>query len=143
MTLYCASRRAYSTRSTSGYRRWPPSRVITTRCSGWRRRISNSRTKSRSCGTAVRAPSAGGGELPDWYQQKLEGLLARVEAAIAPHFASGREDERKRAARVMWAGVHGIVSLSTADKLSIVTPESAGRLVDDLVATYMAGLSKA
>ena len=43
--------------------------------------------------------------------------------------------------RVLWAGVHGITSLSTADKLSVVTTETASRLVDDLVTTYLAGLS--
>ena len=57
-------------------------------------------------------------------------------------FPQGREAERQRAARVLWAGVHGITSLSTADKLSIVTTEAAGRLVDDLVVTYLQGLGK-
>jgi hypothetical protein len=42
---------------------------------------------------------------------------------------------------VLWAGVHGITSLSTADKLSIVTTETAARLIDDLIGTYLAGLS--
>jgi hypothetical protein len=44
---------------------------------------------------------------------------------------------------VLWAGVHGITSLSTADKLSVVTTETAGRLIDDLVVTYLAGLRAA
>jgi hypothetical protein len=43
---------------------------------------------------------------------------------------------------VLWAGVHGITSLSTADKLSVVTTETAGRLIDDLVGTYLAGLAR-
>ena len=81
-----------------------------------------------------------GAELPDWYQQKLEGLLARIDQALTPLLPHASEQERKRAARVLWAGVHGITSLSTADKLSIVTTEAAGRLVDDLVSTYLAGL---
>lgn len=81
-----------------------------------------------------------GTELPGWYQQKLEGLMMRIETALAPMFPAGSEMERQRAARVLWAGVHGITSLSTADKLSIVTTEAAPRLVDDLVTTYMAGL---
>ena len=80
--------------------------------------------------------------LPSWYQQKLEGLMSRVEEALAPLFAPGREGDRQRAARVLWAGVHGITSLSTADKLSVVTTESASRLVEDLVCTYLAGLSR-
>jgi AcrR family transcriptional regulator len=83
-----------------------------------------------------------GAELPPWYRQKLEGLMARVERAIAPCFPSGDEAERQRAARALWSGVHGITSLSTADKLSVVTTESAGRLIDDLVGTYLAGLAE-
>ena len=82
-----------------------------------------------------------GMELPAWYQEKLEGLLARVETVLAPSFAPGQEAARQRAARVLWAGVHGITSLSTTDKLSIVTAESASKLVDDLISTYMAGLA--
>ena len=79
-------------------------------------------------------------QLPAWYQQKLEGLLDRVEETLAPLFPPGHEIDRRRAARALWAGVHGITSLSTADKLSVVTTESAGRLIDDLVDTYLAGL---
>jgi AcrR family transcriptional regulator len=81
------------------------------------------------------------GAEPPWYRQKLEGLSAQIEHALAPWFAPGSEPERQRAARALWAGVHGITSLSTADKLSVVTRETAGRLVDDLVATYLAGLA--
>ncbi len=83
-----------------------------------------------------------GSDLPAWYQQKLERLMAHVEQALAPHFPTGREADCKRAARVLWAGVHGITSLSTADKLSVVTTESAVRLIDDLVSTYLAGLAR-
>jgi hypothetical protein len=41
---------------------------------------------------------------------------------------------------VLWAGVHGITSLSTANKLSNVTTEAAGPFVADLVTHYLAGL---
>jgi len=83
-----------------------------------------------------------GTELPAWYQQKLEGLTAQIEWALAPYFPPGSDDERRRAARALWAGVHGITSLSTADKLSVVTTESAGRLIDDLIGTYLAGIAR-
>jgi AcrR family transcriptional regulator len=81
-----------------------------------------------------------GTELPAWYQQKLEGLLARVEESLAPLFPAGHDSDRQRTARVLWAGVHGITSLATADKLSIVTAEAANKLIDDLVGTYLAGI---
>jgi len=81
--------------------------------------------------------------LPEWYQTKLEALLAHVERAISPLFVPSEQAALKRAARVLWAGVHGITSLSTADKLGIITSETAGALVDDLVRTYLAGLSRA
>jgi AcrR family transcriptional regulator len=84
-----------------------------------------------------------GAALPAWYQQKLETLMSRVETALAPEFGAGQDSERQRAARVLWAGVHGITSLSTADKLSVVTTETANRLIEDLVATYLSGLSGA
>jgi AcrR family transcriptional regulator len=84
-----------------------------------------------------------GTELPVWYQAKLEGLLARVEEALAPLFDEARTADRQRAARVLWAGVHGITSLATADKLSIVTSETASRLIEDLVSTYLRGLQAA
>jgi AcrR family transcriptional regulator len=81
-----------------------------------------------------------GSVIPGWYQQKLEGLLRRVEQALAPLI--GNEDPQllQRSARVLWAGVHGITSLSTADKLSTVTTETAGPLVDDLVMHYLSGV---
>jgi AcrR family transcriptional regulator len=82
-----------------------------------------------------------GTQLPPWYRQKLEGLMAQVERALAPCFGHSREADLQRAARALWAGVHGITSLATADKLSVVTTETAERLVDDLVATYLAGLA--
>jgi AcrR family transcriptional regulator len=77
---------------------------------------------------------------PAWYQQKLEQLMARVEAAMGPLFPPGAEMDRHRAARVLWAGVHGITSLATANKLSNVTTEAANLLVRDLIKNYLTGV---
>lgn len=81
-----------------------------------------------------------GTEVPNWYKQKLDGLMSRVEAALAPLFADGDRDDIRRAAHVIWAGVHGITSLSTADKLSNITTESAQPMVRDLVTTFLDGI---
>ena len=83
----------------------------------------------------------GGADTPLWYQQKLELLMSRVETAIAPLFAPDDHVARQRSARVLWAGVHGITSLSTANKLANVTTDAAAVLVRDLIRTYLAGLA--
>lgn len=80
-------------------------------------------------------------QAPAWYQQKLELLMSRVETAMAPLFPAHADLERQRAARVLWAGVHGITSLATANKLSNVTNEAASLLVRDLIRNYLAGVA--
>jgi AcrR family transcriptional regulator len=82
----------------------------------------------------------GGVDTPGWYQEKLERLMSRVETAMSPLFAAEDVQARQRSARVLWAGVHGITSLSTANKLSNVTTEAAAYLVKDLIYNYLAGL---
>jgi AcrR family transcriptional regulator len=82
----------------------------------------------------------GGSDTPPWYQEKLERLMSRVEAAVAPIYPPDAVLERQRAARVLWASVHGITSLSTANKLANVTTEAAALLVSDLINNYLAGV---
>jgi AcrR family transcriptional regulator len=77
-------------------------------------------------------------QLPQGFLARLEALLAKVEAALAPYF-EGKPAEQARAARVLWASVHGITSLSAAGKLVNVTSETATSLVDDLLRAYLAG----
>jgi AcrR family transcriptional regulator len=80
-----------------------------------------------------------GQSVPESYRQKFEALMGKVEDALRP-LAKGRsEAEVKRAAQVLWAGMHGISSLSAADKLSIIAAGDAGVLVDDLVSNYLDG----
>jgi len=84
---------------------------------------------------------APGHEVPPWYQQKLEGLLVAIENAMGPLVREDDPQALRRAAQVLWAGVHGITSLATAEKLAIITPDAASALVDDLVSSYLKGLA--
>jgi AcrR family transcriptional regulator len=81
-----------------------------------------------------------GQDLPEWYYTKLRRLLALVEDTLAPLFGAGDAAARARAARVLWAGVHGIATLAGTGKLSIITAEGAGELIDTLIETYVAGM---
>lgn len=81
-----------------------------------------------------------GATIPPAFHARMEALLTVVEAALLPILPSGDPARRHRAARVLWAGIHGITSLAAADKLSNVTRENAAYLVEDLVRTFLAGL---
>jgi AcrR family transcriptional regulator len=81
-----------------------------------------------------------GREVPAWYREKLEGLMSKVEDALQPLARDVDPETVRRSAKTLWAGVHGITSLSTADKLQIISTDSAGALLDDLVNTHLAGL---
>jgi AcrR family transcriptional regulator len=81
-----------------------------------------------------------GAKVPDWYREKLDGLLTPIDTALAPLLPGVDAKRRSQAARTLWAGVHGMTSLST-NKLSHVTARSGATLVDDLVSNYIAGLT--
>ena len=83
-----------------------------------------------------------GREVPEWYHEKVQRLLNPLEEALTPLLFETDPGARKRHARTLWASVHGITSLSTADKLSQVTAHTGRSLVDDLVSTFLAGLPK-
>ncbi|OYW57324.1 MAG: hypothetical protein B7Y80_12045 [Hyphomicrobium sp. 32-62-53] len=83
-----------------------------------------------------------GREVPVWYQQKLDSVMQRVEAVVSPLMPRRSAEDVTRSAHVLWAGVHGITSLATADKLAVVTSEGAGPLVDLLISAYLQGINQ-
>jgi AcrR family transcriptional regulator len=79
--------------------------------------------------------------LPDWFLARIQGLLAHVEAALAPLFKSSEKKKRADAALVLWASLHGIGSLAADGKLEIVTAASANHLTEMLVSNFVRGLA--
>jgi AcrR family transcriptional regulator len=77
----------------------------------------------------------GDGRPPEWFGEKVSGLLRLVEAAIAPIMPDAAPGKVEAQARVLWAGVHGIISLETADKLG--GSGQAGELVDLLLENFL------
>ena len=88
-----------------------------------------------------RVPGAQG--VPASYRQKLEALVGMVEDALRPLAGERADEDIRRAALALWAGMHAIASLSAADKLSIIATGDAGALMDDLVGTYLDGFEAA
>lgn len=80
-----------------------------------------------------------GTRIPDWYAEKLNSPCRRFEDALQP-IKDFDSQSLKRAARALWAGIHGVTALSTAEKLSTVTSSDAVELLNNLLETYLAGI---
>lgn len=80
--------------------------------------------------------------VPDSYRKKFDSLMGKVEDALRPLSLGRSPEDIKRSARVLWAGVHGISTLSAADKLSIISEADASVLMEDLVRTYLSGFEE-
>lgn len=78
--------------------------------------------------------------LPDWYTPKLRRFFELLEGMMLPYVGGNRRKAR-RAARVLWAGIHGICILSLSRKLDLVESESARVLAKAFVETYLRGLT--
>ncbi|MCI5143054.1 MAG: TetR/AcrR family transcriptional regulator [Candidatus Electrothrix sp. ATG1] len=82
---------------------------------------------------------APGSTLPEWYQQQVDDLFLLVTGMAAPLVDDDKE-RAERAARVLWAGLHGICALAVSGKLDVVHAESAEVLAESLVRNYLQGL---
>lgn len=77
---------------------------------------------------------------PEWYARKVEKVLGLLEEALAPLFGTEDSEAKAAAARTLWAGLHGICSLSSSGKLQIVSSQSVRAMAEGLVENYVAGL---
>ena len=81
-----------------------------------------------------------GSRPPEWYYEKVDALLRIVEAAIAPVMPDAPPDRVEAQARVLWAGVHGIISLEGAGRVG--SSDRAGALVDLLVDNFLSAVGQ-
>jgi AcrR family transcriptional regulator len=79
-------------------------------------------------------------ERPAWYQRKVDRALNLLEQVLAPAFEPGNGAGVKQAARVIWAGLHGICSLSVSGKLMVVSDQSMRDMAHALIDHYLAGI---
>ncbi len=82
---------------------------------------------------------APGNTLPDWFQEKIDALFTLVSRMVAP-LVNNDQERAERAARVLWAGLHGVCSLAVSGKLDAVHAEPADVLAESLIRNYLQGL---
>lgn len=76
--------------------------------------------------------------IPEWYAHKLGGFFTLTEQAVLPLVKTPKAAHE--AARVLWAGIHGIAILSVGGKLDLVGADAAHALARDFLDNYLTGL---
>ena len=80
-----------------------------------------------------------GRDLPPWFQAKLSTLLRIVEDALLTLLPEAHQGQADEMARILWASLHGIATLSATGKLGIVTAKTAQEMANSLLNDYLAG----
>lgn len=75
---------------------------------------------------------------PSWYQEKIALLFEPLEYLLKPFYTEQSSRERKMAARVLWASVHGLCFLEETGKIPLISnqenpPDMTGYLIDNFV----------
>jgi len=79
--------------------------------------------------------------LPDWYLQRLGKLFGQIELALTPLIQSQGQEAIVQAARVLWAGVHGICTLKIRHRLDLAGGQSPGEMAQMLIENFLNGFS--
>lgn len=72
---------------------------------------------------------------PDWYAEALAQAVGLVDTVLQPLLPDATE--RRQAVAALWAGLHGIASLSTSNKLAVLVPDSPRVLARMLVGRFL------
>lgn len=83
-----------------------------------------------------------GQTLPEWYVQKIDRVLGLIEAGLAWRLPDLDDASLKDAARILWASLHGICSLSGSGKLQIVSDQTVHAMAETLMTHFVAGLEQ-
>lgn len=77
--------------------------------------------------------------VPDWYQAKIDRVFRKMEAQFARLAPECDEALRRRAARALWGGIHGICELSLTGKMDLVGVHDVDESVMLLVRSFIRG----
>jgi len=78
--------------------------------------------------------------VPDWYLAKMARFFVLIEKLLLP-IAKNNRKKARRAAQILWAGIHGISILSLSGKLDLVGAESSEILASSFVDSYLSGIN--
>lgn len=84
-----------------------------------------------------------GNSLPDWYLEKLGKVFGLAEKALEPLSERRQALEIQQAARVLWAGVHGICMLKIRQRMDLAGGQSTEAMAGMLIDNFLRGFAAA
>jgi len=80
-------------------------------------------------------------QAPDWYLEKVKRLFSPLEVLLQPLFTNKKTGDIKKAARVLWSSIHGLLFLEGTGKIPLITNnETAIEMTNYLVDNFMSGI---
>ncbi len=79
-------------------------------------------------------------DLPKWYSDVVEQIFSEIDAELYKYTACYKEARIQ--SQVLWASVHGIVSLVLTQKLSSVKGGSATAILESFISGFISSLKK-
>lgn len=79
-------------------------------------------------------------KLPEWFRNDVHSIFALVEEPLF-ELCPSKPAQARDAAKVLWAGLHGICALSISQKLDVVEAGPMRELINNFVNHYLKGLS--
>jgi AcrR family transcriptional regulator len=83
-----------------------------------------------------------GNALPDWYLEKLGKVFGLAEKALKPLGDHRPELEILQAARVLWAGVHGICTLKIRQRMDLAGGQGTEAMAHMLIDNFLKGFQE-
>ena len=77
---------------------------------------------------------------PDWYEKKIITIFNIIETAVKKEVPTLTTKSINRTTRILWAGLHGICTLSISGKLKPTKSESEEILIQNFIKNYLSGL---
>ncbi|MCT7373655.1 TetR/AcrR family transcriptional regulator [Chelativorans salis] len=89
----------------------------------------------RLWGVILEHTMPGGEPIPGWYAAELDQTTGLVDRVLEPLFPD--EAERTRTVTALWAALHGLASLATSGKLSVLNDDDPRDLARLMVTRFL------
>ena len=85
---------------------------------------------------------ADGRPVPEWYARKRDAMFQGLAVVVAPAVGGADNQQMDEFSRMLFAAVHGVVTLGLQQKIGRVSPAMLVRQVRKLVDVMAAGMSR-